>query len=96
MAAGQATLAVSSKGEAGPDVVGLQVRTIAQQVRLGHSPGEILEDVLDCDAGASDARFASANARGDDDAVFPGHGVALLRAFRVRKRETNVCKETNV
>ena len=101
MAAGQATLAGSSKGEAGPDVFGLQVRKIAQQVRFGHSPGEVFEDVVDRDAGASDARFASANARRDDDAVFPRHGVTLRRAFRVRKRDTDAgmpvcCAKMNV
>jgi len=38
VAAGQATLAGSSKGEAGPDVFGLQVRKIAQQAQRGWKP----------------------------------------------------------
>src|SRR5438067_1934919 len=70
----QASVPVCGKSEARLDVVGCEVRKIVEHFRYGHAAAEIIENISDGNARASDARLAAANARINGDALAVVHG----------------------
>lgn len=69
-------LALQVRGvcKAGPDIVGLQVRKIGQNLVLAHATGEVLEHILDRDAQTPDTGLAAPFPRLDGDACTIVHG----------------------
>jgi hypothetical protein len=70
---GKPALTLSREGEARTDVIGTKAREIGQDLSLGHSSGEIFENVIDGDPGALDTRLSAPDTRHDDDVIFDAH-----------------------
>ena len=75
-----ATLALGGVREAGPDIIGGQLREPGQHLSVRHAAGQICEDVAHGDARAFDARLAKANLGIYDDAIQGAHTPSLRQA----------------
>ena len=75
-----ATLALGGVREAGPNIIGRQLRKIGQQLSARHAAGQIREDVAHGDARAYDARLSKANLGIYDDAIQGAHTPSLRQA----------------
>ena len=73
--ADEAALPVRREGEGRPDVLALEVREVGQDFVLAHPAGEVVEDVVDSDPEAANARLAAALPRLDGDSVAVVHEV---------------------
>jgi hypothetical protein len=62
-------LAVGGKGKAGADVFRREFRELLGYFGFGHSGGEIVKHIIDCDTGVTDARLTRAPYRIDCDKV---------------------------
>lgn len=68
-----ATLALGGVRQAGPNIIGGQLRKLGQQLSFYHAAGQIREDVAHGDARAFDARLAEANLGIHGDAIQGAH-----------------------
>ena len=76
----QTTFAVSSKGKAGPDVFGSQVREIVENFLNGHPSAEIIKNIRHGYTCTAYTRFAASNARINCDAISIIHNYSLVFA----------------
>ena len=74
------TLALGGVREAGPDIIGRQLRKLGQQLSLHHAAGQIHEDITHRDARASDAGLAESDFRIHRDAIQWAHSPSLRHA----------------
>src|SRR5229473_699193 len=56
----QFALAIRSESETGANIFLCQIRKFPQNIRVGHTIGQILQDVINGDAESANARFAAA------------------------------------
>lgn len=76
---GEAALPRRCEGEARPDVLGAEAREVCEDLGFRHPAGEVLQDVIDRDAGPRDARLPAPDAGSHGDEVFPSHGPKDIR-----------------
>lgn len=74
------TLTLGGIREAGPDVLGAQLREFAQQLSLGHAASQVPEDIANGDARAPDTGLAESDLGICDDAIQRAHTLSLRQA----------------
>jgi hypothetical protein len=75
----KAPLTRRRKRQARTNVVGTEAWEIGQDLRLAHPSGQILQNIVDGDARAFDARLTAPHARCDRDTVFESPGTRLFK-----------------
>jgi hypothetical protein len=81
--------AISRKGQAGTNVFLGKVREIAQHLLVGHAGSKPAENIIDRDAQAADAGFATPLAGLDGDDVLVTHGWTVVLSRADVKRPDN-------
>jgi len=70
-------LSLGRVGQACADVIGRELREIGQDLGLGHSAGQLPQDVAHGYTGTADARLSEPDGRIEADAVHGAHGLIL-------------------
>src|SRR5947209_8598963 len=92
---GRSRQLVGGKGEAGPDVVGSELRKIGEQLRDGHPASEILQHIAHRDPHAADARLPAPLARLDGDELRIVHAQSLpVQWHAVNERASDLLPRT--
>ena len=75
----KAPLTRRRKRQARANVIGMKAWEIREDLRLAHPAGQILQNIVDGDARAFDARLTAPHARCDRDTIFETHGTRLFK-----------------
>src|SRR5205807_985759 len=77
---GKPSFAVGGEGQHRSNVFGCQVGEISEDLLFAQAGGEVLQDVVDRNAQAPDARLSAPLIRFDGDQILPGHDLTV-RSF---------------